>query len=168
MVVALAIVCLLAVACLEATVGLARAERALDAAQDDFAWDRSLEALVGADLLQASHVRLTRDGFELRTMARLEVRSMALEHLPVTVGYEVRRAGSQVMLVRTQRQADGRGQRQQRELVCCGASKITVTAGSGSGVGEKLGGAWKTSPESVTVRVDRGRGRSVTFTVRRR
>ncbi len=163
MVVALAIVCLLAVACLQVTVGLARAQRAAEADRNEFTWDSSLEQLLTTDLLQASHVRRTRGGFELRALAQLQGHSMALEHLPVRVGYEVRRAGPTSLLVRTQRRADGR---QQSELVCCGAGKVSVTAGSSSG--KKLSGAWKTMPEAVTVQVDRTDGRAVKVTVRKR
>ena len=169
MVVAMAIMALLAVACMHVTTRMAQAQRAAEHHQNDTVWDAALREAVAADLLQASHVRLTPDGFEVRTLSHLDGRTMAMRHLPVTVAWEVHRTdGGTPLLVRTQRveNADDAASRMGRtDLACAAVTRVALVPADG---GRRLQSTWQEMPDAVTVEVVGTESGPVSFTVRRR
>jgi len=169
MVVALAIMALLAVACMHVTTHMAQAQRAAESRRNDSVWDAALREALAADLLQASHVRPTADGFQVRTLAHLDGRTMAMKHLPVTVAWEVHRTeGGTPLLVRTQRveDADDAASRAGRtDLACAAVTRVALVPADAA---RKLQSTWQEMPESVTVEVVGTESGPVSFTVRRR
>jgi prepilin-type N-terminal cleavage/methylation domain-containing protein len=101
--VSLTIVAMLVVAALAVSTSLARSEltiRKKAAGPENL--QAALEAMVGTDLQHAHHYKTTSAGFSFQAHAHLAAGSLALEHLPAVVTYEVRTVGERQCLVRTQ------------------------------------------------------------------
>ena len=82
-----------------------------------------LADLIGMDVVHARRYRNHAGGMTLTTQSSLAPKTLALEHLPAEVSYEVRKIGAESWLVR--KQSLPRGGRL-TELVCSGVSAIRL------------------------------------------
>ena len=125
--VSLVIVAMLMAAAMGITASLARSQvvlRKADAGPERLA--QAVEAILKTDLLHAHHHRAARDGFSVQTSAHLVARSLALEHLPTAVTYQVRRVGERPCLFRTQA---GGLEKLETDLVAIGVRAVRFMPG---------------------------------------
>ncbi len=121
----------LTAAVLAAVLGVvARAGRGLRSARkadEGRATEDALLELITTDLLNARRAEPAERGFRLFGLGRLGADTKEVRHGPVTVEYEVRRAGGQPWLLRRQFRSDARrGAVQSAELVCRGVERIEL------------------------------------------
>jgi prepilin-type N-terminal cleavage/methylation domain-containing protein len=120
--VSLAVVAMLVVAALAVSTSLARSElviRKKAAGPENL--QAALDAMIGTDMQHAHHYRTASGGFSFQTHAHLAAGSLALEHLPAVVTYEVRSVGERQCLVRTQ---EASGEAARTELVAMGVRSV--------------------------------------------
>lgn len=94
---------------------------------DRRAVEEALLSLIEADLLNAEVMELRKAGFSLQGFGRIDERTNAIDHAPVTVVYEVRKSRRQSWLIRRQIGGGPTAVRRVRsDLLCRGVQRIAV------------------------------------------
>jgi len=162
LVVALAIAGMLMSATLGAVTAVSRAH-ALTAGADAAASGRNrLRAVLTADLCHTERYARTPDGLSLRTRARLNAKTLEIDHIPATVDYRVRRIDGRPWLLRVQK---GSRQGDLAEIMCPDVLSVDVRGLQG---GAETEGKWKGMPDVAVVTVAFEGRPAVAFTIRTR
>jgi len=165
MLVALVITTLLAVAALRVVTTLARTEKVAQAIGEGNYLKNAIERTIAADVLGADHFRETAGGtaggFALRTRLSLKAGTLAPEHLPSIVTYEVRMVGERPCLVRRQQTL---AEAESVDLVATDVRGIRIAA---EGPSRADAEGWKELTTAATVTVAVGKTDSAEFIVRK-
>jgi hypothetical protein len=137
---------LIAAALVPVTASLSRAEALGRRASEPLAQHAALRALLGLDLAHADAFRLTPDGVELQVHVALAPGSLAVQHLPATVAYAVRRVGERRWLARGQRSSFGGDL---DELVCSDVNALRF--GSSDKAEAPNEGKWAPMPHGIRI-----------------
>ncbi len=150
----LAIAGALTAAALSVAANLARVEAAEQRRYEGPSLAGPLRAMLGEDILHAKRYRVSEAGaVQLETFCSLDGETMAREHSPATVTYEVRQIGRRLWLLRGQQRLGAAGENARtNELLCPGVESIALAAEGDSG-GAVTAGQWKAMPSAVTVTV---------------
>lgn len=105
-----------------------------------------LEYLLTRDVLNASRIKQTENGFALETLSELND-NMALLHKQIEVNYSVISINSKKWLIRRQLK---KGKKQTSQFVCCGINNICI-----ENIQEEndLKNQWQNMPDSIKVSI---------------
>ena len=161
MLVALVITTLLAVAALRVVTTLARTEKVAQAAGEGDYLRAAIERTLATDILGADHFRETAGGFAVRTRVSLKAGTLAPEHLPSIVTYEVRKVGERQHLVRRQQTL---AEAESVDLVAADVRGIRIAV---DGEARADAEGWKELTAAAIVTVALGKAGSAEFVVRK-
>ena len=149
---ALTIASALAIASLRVATRLTSERRIHQSSQRASSLEAGLRQALVADVVHARRYRNSANGLALQTQSRLDPKTLAVEHFPVRVQYQVRRIGRRSWLLRTQHLAAGGSSTQ---VVCEGVTRIQLRSGGKY--------EWKAMPAAANVAIEfAGTGRNST------
>lgn len=144
-----AITGILVAAALGVATRLSRAEAINERSHEASLPQVHLKNLLASDIIHARFYRKTSNGVEFQLRARLDVKTLEMQHLRSTVGYEIRQIASRRWLLRVQKVPD---RQDHTELVC--PDVYAVSLGTIKDDRTTASDDWKPVPEVLTVRVE--------------